>query len=127
MQAYARGLFGLAAILNLSVGLAVLAAPAAAMAFAGVGPVPASAVVLTYFAGAMIGLFGYGYLRIALDPATFRPLVHIGAMGKLLAVVCAVLPWAMGRDGPRLMQVLAPDAVFALLFLDYLRRTAKKA
>jgi len=125
MPAYARGLFGVAAVLNFLVGLILLAAPATAMAFAGVGPVPANAVVLVWFAGIMIGVFGYCYARIALDPATYRPLVHIGAVGKLLAVGCALAVWALGLDGPRLARVLAPDAVFAILFLDYLRRTKR--
>jgi hypothetical protein len=126
MSIYVRALFGFAGTLNLLVGLALLLWPAGAMAFAGIGPLAASAMPLIYFAGTMIALFGYSYFLIAADPVRFRPLIHIGALGKLLAVASAGLPWIMGQTGPRLASVLAPDVIFALLFLDYLRRTKRK-
>jgi len=126
MRTYARALFGIVAVLNLVVGLALVLVPARVVAFAGLGPVQGADITLVYFAGTMIALFGYGYARIAADPVGYRPLIHIGAAGKLLAIASAALPWALGLAGPRLVRVLAPDAVFAILFLDYLRRTAKR-
>ena len=122
MRPYARWLFGIAAVSNLTVAWALLFVSTAAT-FIGLAPVKGSHAVLLNFAASMIGLFGYGYLRIAMDPLRFRPLIHVSAIGKLLAVASAVGPWVDGEIPARLPSILAPDVIFALLFFDYLRRS----
>jgi hypothetical protein len=127
LKTHARWLFGIAGAVNLVVGLTLLFAPRAAAQFASLDPAPGTNLVLVDFAGTMIALFGYGYLRIAAEPMRYRPLIHIGALGKLLAFACAAVPCLQGQIGPRLLTVLAPDIAFAALFLHYLWRTAGAA
>ena len=124
MRTHARWLFGVAGTVNLVVGLTLLLLPGRAAVIAGLEPALGSHIVLIYFAGAMIAVFGYGYLRIAAEPAHYRPLIHIGAIGKLSAFACAAVPWLQGQIGPHLVVLLTLDVAFAMLFLDYLRRTA---
>jgi hypothetical protein len=71
----------------------------------------------------MIILFGYAYLRIARDPVGYRPLIHIGAAGKLAAFALAAGAWWAGAVPAGLPIVVAGDAVLASLFLHYLWRT----
>ncbi len=123
MKTYARWLFGFSTALNVAVGLAILFLRPLIAGALGLSPIAGTNLVLVNFAGAMIVLFGYGYLRIAMDPVYFRPLIHVQAIGKLLAFVCAAVPWLMGAIPARLPLLLLGDVVLALLFLDYLRRS----
>jgi hypothetical protein len=125
VKTYAHWLFGVAGSVNLIVGLSLLLLPSRAAVFVGLEPAAGSHIVLIYFTGAMIAVFGYSYLRIAAEPARYRPLIHIGAIGKLSAFACAAVPWLQGQIGPRLPTLLTADVVFAALFLHYLWRTAK--
>ena len=70
-----------------------------------------------------IGTFGYAYARIAQNPRRYRPFIELGAIGKLLAVVAVTGPWLAGEVGWQLPLVVSGDVVFALLFIDFLRRT----
>ncbi len=76
-----------------------------------------------YVAGLFIATFGYAYLRIAQDPRRYRPFIELGAIGKLLAVAAVAWPWLAGDIGWRLPLLVSADLVFALLFIDFLRRT----
>jgi hypothetical protein len=74
-------------------------------------------------AATLIGVFGYAYLRAAQDPRRYRPFIELGAIGKLLAVVAVTWPWLRGQVGWQLPALVGGDLVFALLFIDFLRRT----
>ena len=123
MKTYARWLFGFSAGLNTVVGLAFLFLRPWIGGPLGLTPIAGTNLVLVNFVGLMIVLFGYGYLRIAMDPLYFRPLIHVQAIGKIMAFVAAALPWLMGAIPARLPLLLTLDFVLALLFLDYLRRS----
>jgi hypothetical protein len=123
MKHYARWLFGIAAALNLLVAVGLLFLRPWLAPVLGLNPITGTNLVLVNFAGAMIGLFGYGYLRIAGDPVKFRPLIHYSAAGKLLAVAGAAWPWLSGEIPSTIPLVLSADVFFAALFVDYLRRT----
>jgi hypothetical protein len=123
LRAYASWLFGIAAAANFAVAGIMVAFErwvAHAMHF---DPVTGTNVTLFAFAAMMIALFGYCYLLIARDPVRNRPLIHVGAMGKLLAFTVSALPWAAGITGPRIPMLIFGDVIFAMLFLDFLRRT----
>ncbi len=123
LRAYAAWLFGISAAANFGVAATMVAFErevARAMQF---NPIVGTTVTLFGFAALMIGLFGYCYLQIARDPVRYRPLIHVGAMGKLLAFVGSALPWAAGITGPRIPMLILGDVVLATLFLDFLRRT----
>lgn len=123
MTGYARWLFGVSAATNLAVSGALLFFASFVARRLALDPIVGTNVVLFNFAAMMIGLFGYAYVRVALDPDRFRPLIHVTAIGKLLAFVSAALPWLTGIISSRLPVLLSADVVFALLFFDYLRRT----
>jgi len=120
---YARWLFGIAGMFNLAVGFALLFARAKLAAMLRLDPVGGTGVVFANLTGMFVALFGVAYLRIAGDPAAYRPYIHLGAAGKLFAVVCVLVPWWMGAVPATLPIVVSADLVFALLFLDFLRRT----
>lgn len=123
MKNYPRWLFGIAAASNFLVAAALLLFEGAVAALLGLDPAAGTNVFFYHFTAAMIALFGYCYLRVALDPRSFRPLIHVTAIGKLLANAAALVPWYSGAISSRLPAVLAADVVFALLFLDYLQRS----
>jgi hypothetical protein len=79
--------------------------------------------VLVDLAAVLIAAFGYGYARIAADPVRFRPLIAIGAWGKLAAVATVLVGALSVPHLWPLFALVSGDVVFALLFYDYLRRT----
>lgn len=123
MPTYSRWLFGLAAAANLAVAAWILFARGRFVQLFDLDPITGTNIVLTNLAAVLIAGFGYGYVRIALDPVRFRPLVHIGALGKLAAVAVAVSAVVWDRGAMRLAILVSGDLVFAALFVDYLRRT----
>ena len=126
MMHYARWLFGISAATNIAVSGAILIFGTFVARRLALDPITGTNVVLFNFAGLLIGLFGYAYIRVALDPARFRPLIHVTAIGKLLAFLSAALPWLSGIVSSRLPMLLSADVVFAILFFDYLRRTRER-
>jgi|RhiMethySRZTD1v2_1073278.scaffolds.fasta_scaffold279780_3 hypothetical protein len=125
MEAYARVLFGVAGAVNLLVGVSILLAWNTLAPFLQLDPVHGANLWLVYFAGSMIGLFGVVYLLIAHDPRTYRPCIAIFTAGKVLAFASAVAVWLADASSARLSLLLFGDIVFAALFIDYLRRTAR--
>jgi hypothetical protein len=123
MSAYARWLFGVAAVANLLVAAAMSLGQRWFVAVLGLDPITGTNVVLVDLAAVLIGAFGYGYGRIALDPVRFRPLVALGAWGKLAAVATVLVGALAIPHLWRLFALIGGDLVFAALFLDYLRRT----
>jgi hypothetical protein len=89
----------------------------------GLDPATGTNLVFLYMSATMIGVFGYAYLRAALDPTRYRAFVELGAIGKLLAVVAASVPALRGQVGWQLPLLVSGDLVYALLFIDFLRRT----
>jgi hypothetical protein len=126
MKTYARGLFGLAAFANLAVAGLFLFAKAPLVALLGLDPITGTNLVFVNLAAILIAAFGYSYARIAADPARFRLLIHLGAAGKLAAVVVAAIGAAENPHAIRLAALISGDAIFAALFLDYLRRTGAR-
>lgn len=127
MKSYARWLFGTAAAGNLAVGGSLLLAQKPFAEILGLDPIVGSNAVIAALAGVLIVVFGYGYGRIALDPARFRPLIQLGAFGKLAAVVTVVVGARLVPHVWWLAVLVSGDLGFAALFLDYLRRTARRA
>jgi hypothetical protein len=123
LRTYAAWLFGIAAAANIAVAATMVVFERWVGRVMRFDPVTGTNVTFFAFAALMIALFGYCYLQIARDPVRYRPLVPVGAMGKLLAFVGSALPWAAGITGPRIPLLIAGDVVFAILFLDFLRRT----
>ena len=124
MKTYARVLFGTAAVFNLLVGLNLvllrywIRSPSLHL-----DPIAGTNLVLANLAGLLVISFGYAYARVAADPVKFRPYIHLGVIGKLLAVAGTVWPWWIGAVPPSFPAPAIIDLIYALLFLDFLRRT----
>ena len=108
MNTYARWLFGIAAAFNLAVGAALLFLRPVFLGRLGFDAVQGSNIVIANLTGMFVALFGYCYALVAIDPVKNRPFIAVGAIGKLLAIACAVVPWLTGAvqikrglsDGP---------------------------
>jgi hypothetical protein len=122
MTNYARWLFGIAAAANLLVAASMSLGQRWFVTLLGLDPITGTNVVLTDLAAVLIAAFGYGYARIAVDPAGFRPLIALGAWGKLAAVATVLVGALSVPHLWRLFALISGDVVFALLFLDFLRR-----
>jgi len=48
--------------------------------------------------------------------------LHLGIVGKLLVVLAGYFDWLVGNTNGRFVLLVTGDAVFVVLFLDYLRR-----
>ena len=127
MNAYARWLFGIAAAATLMVAAAMSVGQGWFVALLALDPISGTNVVLVDLAAVLIAGFGYGYARVALDPARFRPLIAIGALGKLAAVVTVLVGALTMLHLWRLFGLIGGDLVFAALFINYLRRTRPQA
>ena len=120
---YARTLFGVAAFFNFAAAGALLFLRPAFGPRVGLAPIAGTNLVFVYMTAFLIATFGWAYARVAQDPRRFRPFIELGAIGKLLAVAAATGPWLAGEIGWQLPFVVGGDLVFALLFIDFLRRT----
>ena len=122
---HARWLFGFAAAANIVVAAAMSIGQRWFVALLGLDPVAGSNVILVAMAGLLVGLFGCGYVWVALDPVRYRPLIPLGAVGKL-AAVALTLGGALAMPHLwRFLALVSGDFVLAVLFLDYLRRTRR--
>ena len=116
-------LFAAAGVFNFAVGLPLLLAPAQGVAM---GVAPPSSMLFVQLSGALIVMFGVSYLMVARDLA-LRPLVWLGAIGKLLAFGLLTLYWQRGEVPDTPFVLGFGDLIFAMAFLWFLtsHRTAK--
>jgi len=126
VRVYAWWLFGIAAALNLSVSAGLLLMRSWLAPFLGLDPIVGTNLVLLYLVAAFIAVFGYIYIRIAIDPVRFREFVHVSAVGKLLAVLSSLVPWMSGAIPATLPMLFGGDLILALLFFEYLRRSQRE-
>jgi len=124
MSTYARCLFGVAAAANLLVAAAMSLGQRWFVTVLGLDPIIGTSVVLVDLAAVLIAAFGYGYARIALDPVRYRPLIALGAWGKLAAVATVLVGALAIPHLWRLFALIGGDLVFAALFLHYLSRAS---
>jgi len=108
----------IAAVFNLVVGLAFLCARPVVWPLAQLDPVTGSAVLITNLAALLIACFGLFYWVIATDVARYRPMLLVGVVGKLSAVLAAAqFVWASGGAQWRAPALAGGDLVFVVLFL----------
>ena len=80
----AKTLFGVAAVFNAVVGVAMLVAYDALASWLGLPPQP---TVWVHLIALVVLVFGYAYWRVAMDPRRFREYVVLGIVAKLAFVV----------------------------------------
>jgi hypothetical protein len=121
MDQHARTLFSIAAAFNVAVALPFLVAAPSLARLIGLQPVP-SDPLFVHLVAVLVLTFGWGYWRVSRDPITHRSIIHLGVVGKLLVVLAGYVDWLVGNTNGRFVLLVTGDAVFVVLFLDYLRR-----
>jgi hypothetical protein len=119
----ARWLFGTAAVFNLAVAGALLFLRPWLAPLLKLDPMQGSNVVTHNLTACFVGLFGYGFALAAFDPLKYRPIIRLGAIGKLLAVACVAGPWLLGIIPAALPLFIMADLIYALVFIAFLRHT----
>ena len=117
---YAQWVFAAAGVFNIAVGAAVFLAPATALRLLGT-PAPAPPL-FTDMTGWLVLVLGVGYCLTARNPARNRDLMLIGTIGKLLVLPLTLAAWRRGDVAFTAVGAGAGDLVFALLFVDVMRR-----
>ena len=121
MDRHARILFSIAAAFNFFAAMPFLVAPQQFARLIGMQPVPTD-LAFPHLVAVLVLAFGWGYWRISRDPVANRPLIHLGIVGKSLVVLSVWLDWLAGNTNWPLALIVGGDAVFVVLFVDYLRR-----
>ena len=121
MDKHARLLFSIAAAFNFLAAMPFLVAPQQFARLIGMQPVPTD-LAFPHLVAVLVLAFGWGYWRISRDPVANRPLIHLGIVGKSLVVLSVWLDWLAGNTNWPLALIVGGDAVFVVLFVDYLRR-----
>jgi hypothetical protein len=119
----ARWLFGTAAVFNLAVAGGLLLLRPWVAPLLKLDPMEGSNVITHNLTACFVGLFGYAFALAALDPLKYRAIIWLGAIGKLLAVVCVAGPWLMGLIPATLPAFIMADLIYALLFIAFLRHS----
>ncbi len=120
-----RGLFAIAASVNLAVGGAIAAGPTRAAEQLGVtGPGGPYAI---FMVGMMIAVFGVGYAMVARNPAGNRGIVWIGMIGKIGAAALAAMQYVAAIIPLSTFLLGMGDLVFAALFALFLWRGPRPA
>jgi hypothetical protein len=73
-----------------------------------------------------IALFGVVYAWLALQPGIVRPLLYLGALGKLAAFLLALALWLARVVAVSFLLASLGDLAFAALWLTWLRSTATR-
>jgi len=122
MMQYARRLFIPAALFNWLAGGGLLLLGDLMGPLLKLDPATGTNLALRDMGLALVILFGIAYWRIAFDPSRFRPYIELGILGKGLVVLALYGHWFAGHISWQLPALAFGDVVFALLFLDFLRR-----
>ena len=75
-----------------------------------------------WLAAMLVGLFGFVYFWMSRQPTIDRPLLAVGACGKALAVLTAVVLFADGVLSVRSVLLFSGDLVFVGLWTYWLVR-----
>ena len=114
-------------VVRISLWVTAPANLAAATAFAFPSSLPGSMLQFppthpfyALFSGAMVALFGVAYAWLALQPVINRPLLLVGACGKLLAVLISGSLFLGGDLSGVTALVISGDLVFVALWATFL-------
>ena len=118
----ARRLFGAAAAINLFSGVGLLFFRSVLGPLIGLDAATGTNLVMVNLSGGLILLFAGVYLLLATDPARWRTYIPLAIVGKLIAAVSVITPWAMGKISWPLPALISLDVLFAGLFAHFLRR-----
>jgi hypothetical protein len=115
------------AIFNLVVGSGLILLFALIQPYLGMAPVPADLKFLVDLVGIFVCAFGVAYWLLAVDFLRYRLFAPFGASCKLLVVVVIVAHFLAGHIGWQLLALSIVDFVYAILFINILRRAGAVA
>ena len=118
---HARTLFSIASAFNMLIGWSWLLAMPLFVQISGMSPPPADPVFV-HLGAVLVIAFGWGYWCIAQDPVANRAIIRLGILGKSLVVIAGYYDWLAGNTNWIFAFLVTGDAIFAVLFYDYLRR-----
>lgn len=81
-----------------------------------------SSLLYTLFAGVFVGMFGLAYIWLATQPTFNKPLLLFSAAGKTMAVLIALVTYALGNLSGVTSLVISGDMLFAGLWFFWLLR-----
>ena len=110
-----RAMFYSAALFNLSVVFLFVFATEWTLSLMQITPAPSEPVYLHFFC-VLVAIFGMGYFWIAREPDKNRPIIRLGAIGKLSLVVAGVVEVMIGNISWQILIPLAVDLIYSLLF-----------
>ncbi len=123
MDTYARKLFSISAAFNFAVAAGLLFLRGGLFPILGLDPVDGPNLALPYVAAALVASYGYAYACLAYDARKYRVYIPLAIIGKVLVFAAVCVLWRAGELSWRMPGFASADLIFALLFLDYLRRT----
>lgn len=122
-QSFIKPLFYISAVFNWVVAASMFLRPQFSYELFLHGPLPETFAFLYLFA-ALVFLFGIGYFWAAREFDENRPIVRLGAWGKLfMFLVAFILVVILNEAKPLLMLTGICDLVFTVLFFASLRTT----
>ena len=74
----------------------------------------------TFFTGCVVCLFGFMYIWNSIQPSINKPLLAVGAFGKLMAVSLSAILFAQGEFSGFALFLISGDLLFALFWLFWL-------
>lgn len=119
---YDRWLFGISAGWNLAVAAMLLFRPGVMLARLGIAD-PAARLLAQSFVSS-VATWGIAYALIAWDPVRFRDFAWLGVLSKGLFFAIYAVAFGRGRLNRQAFLPGLLDLVLALLFLEFLWRTA---
>jgi len=120
MDTHAKILFGSGAMFNFVAGIVFLVAMPQFANLIGMKPIPTDPL-FWHFGAVLVLTFGWGYWRVSCAPKVNRPIIHMGIVGKSLVVLAACFDWFVGNTNLPFVILISGDAVYAILFINYLR------
>jgi hypothetical protein len=122
---YAKWLFGMAAVMNFSVGAALINPDLIIGGLFGEAHLPSEEIGRMWLTLCLwlVAMFGLVYVLVARDPVAMRGVIAPAAIAKLGVFIIATNYWLAGTIGTLLYGLAISDAVFAILFFHYLSKS----
>jgi len=124
-EVYDRILFAVAAVWNLGAAATLVFNPDFLLAKLSVND-PDARLLARSFASSVTA-WGIGYALVAFDRKRFRDFAWLGAISKTIFFTVYAVAFFGGRISFAAFIPALVDLVFAILFVEFLRRTSRKA
>ena len=124
-EVYDRVLFAVAAAWNLGAAATLILNPDFLLARLGVNDEAARLLARSF--ASSVATWGIGYALVAVDRKRFRDFAWLGAISKTIFFTVYAAAFFGGRISFVAFIPALVDLLFAILFVEFLRRTSRKA